>query len=83
MNLLIAVWLHTGFCCSVACSLASAFFMNITDRALVSLPGLCRRFSPLLRFVFLFGIIAADSCVSYSALWTPEQPNDLEHVAGS
>ena len=34
--------------------------MNITDRTLVSLSGLRRRFSPLLHFVFLFGIISAD-----------------------
>jgi hypothetical protein len=35
MNLLTWVWSRVGSCCSVAWSLASAFFMNMTDRAFV------------------------------------------------
>jgi hypothetical protein len=44
MNLLTWVWSHVDSCCSVAWSLASAFFMNMTDRAFVCFQygaGLC------------------------------------------
>jgi hypothetical protein len=47
MNLLTWVWSHVDSCCSVAWSLASAFFMNITDRAFVCFQygaGLCIAF---------------------------------------